>query len=181
MRNEQTDFFEVRDRRVERLRERIQRGDYNLPGETIAECLQTLPVGELTPEQIALVTEPIVRRNKAASRRLAAEAGQGWCNVHQCAYKVVHGHRTLDCDQYFGEQVSEAVQKLKRMQDAERTFVRQDRGVVAEPGDRSVVRILPQSAERARERFSFQEWLAISLFALIVTGAIWALTTTGGR
>lgn len=181
MRQEQTDFFEVRDRRVERLRERIQRGDYNLPGDTIAECLLTLPVGELTPEQIALVTEPIVRQNKAAVRRLEAEAGEGWCSVHQCVYPVVHGYRTLDCNQCFEAEVSAAVRKLKRVQDADRTLVRQDRSVVAEPGDRSVVRILPQSAERERERFSWQEWVAIGLFAVIITGAIWALTTTGGR
>jgi len=181
MRNEQTDFFEVRDRRVERLRERVQRGDYNLPGETIAECLQTLPVGELTPEQIALVTAPIVRENRAAGRRLREQAGQGWCNTHQCLYPVVHGYRTLDCDQCFGEQVQQAIQKLKRIEDADHARTRQDRSLVAEPGDRSVVRILPRSAEETRERFSFQEWTAIAVFALIVTGAIWMLTTTGGR
>lgn len=115
----QEDFFDVRENRVDDLRERVGAGTYHLPGETIAECLMQMPVGELTPEQIALLTEPVRRQNQRAARRLAPDpTKEGWCNTHQRLYNIQHGFRHLDCPACFEKIVEESLQKLKKQHDA---------------------------------------------------------------
>lgn len=164
-----------REERVEMLRQRIGRSDYNLPAETIAASLLSLQVGEMSDEQRTLAGESQRRRNRQAVRRIASERllmqspapspleGEiALCPVHRVEYIVVNHCRTLDCDLCFEAEVARATQRLvemkeRRMEDAQEAFrqeggMRQDAGVFSPP------------ASQQRERFSLLEWLAVGVF-----------------
>lgn len=187
-----------RDERVEMLRQRIGRSDYNLPADTIASSILSLQVGEMTEEQRELAGEAQRSRNRQAARRIASERllmqspepspleGEiATCPVHHVEYIVVNHCRTLDCDLCFEAEVARATERLvemkeRRMEDARTEFqqesgMRQDAGVVSPPSQMFFDSLqggieLPKPLARALP------YLVVGVFASIILAIVWQLT-----
>ncbi len=186
-----------REERVEMLRKRVGRSDYNLPGETVASTLLSLQVGEMTPEQKELAGEAQRRRNRQAVRRIASERllmqspepspleGEiATCPVHKVEYIVVNHCRTLDCDLCFEAEVTRATQRLMEMKErriedcqgmSEEAGMRQDAGVVSPPSQ-MFFDSLQGGIELPKPLARFLPYAVISFFGGVVVAIVWGLT-----
>lgn len=116
--------MQTRHEYLEQVRQRVERGEYAVPSEAVAQsllvnlALSERPIGSLTPIEREVVTRSYRHYNQQARRRIEATDAdrlfpRSLCPVHWTPYAIKTGDRGQDCS--FCRHVRENADATRRM------------------------------------------------------------------